>query len=74
MSRSHRRRKKNHQAVKQTTPTYAQLVARYHSGLTSKKEITRRVAAGQPNKAEPAVLLAFKDLKSIALKNGWVTE
>ncbi len=71
-TRSHKRRRGN--VVPQTTPTFQQLADRYLSGLTSRKEITRRVLAGPPNKSTTDVLESFKALESIALGEGWVTE
>ena len=59
--------------VPQTTPTFQQLVDRYLSGLTSRKEITRRVLAGLPNKSPTDVLESFKTLEIIALEEGWIT-
>ena len=70
-TRSHKRRRGN--VVSQTTPTFQQLADRYLSGLTSRKEITRRVLAGAPNKASTEVLESFKALESIALGEGWIT-
>ncbi len=59
-------------AVEQTTPTFQTLLNRYNSGLTSKKEITRRVEAGPPNKATAENHIAYDVLKAIALKKGWI--
>ena len=59
--------------VPQTTPTFQQLVNRYLTGFTSRKEITRRVVAGAPNKASTEVLESFKALENIALEEGWIT-
>ena len=59
--------------VPQTTPTFQQLTDRYLSGLTSRKEITRRVVAGPPNKCTPEDLESFKALENIALEEGWIT-
>ncbi len=70
-TRSHKRHRSN--AVAQTTPTFQTLVNRYLSGLTSRKEITRRVLAGPPNKSPTDVLESFKALESIALGEGWIT-
>ena len=70
-TRSHKRRRGN--VVAQTTPTFQQLADRYLSGLTSRKEITRRVLAGLPNKSPTDVLESFKALESIALGEGWIT-
>lgn len=70
-TRSHKRHRSN--AVAQTTPTFQTLVNRYLSGLTSRKEITRRVLAGLPNKSPTDVLESFKALESIALGEGWIT-
>ena len=70
-TRSHKRRRGN--VVAQTTPTFQQLADRYLSGLTSRKEITRRVLAGPPNKSPTDVLESFKALESIALGEGWIT-
>ncbi len=70
-TRSHKRHRSN--AVAQTTPTFQTLVDRYLSGLTSRKEITRRVLAGPPNKSPTDVLESFKALESIALGEGWIT-
>ena len=70
-TRSHKRHRSN--AVAQTTPTFQQLADRYLSGLTSRKEITRRVLAGPPNKSPTDVLESFKALESIALGEGWIT-
>ena len=70
-TRSHKRHRSN--AVAQTTPTFQTLVDRHLSGLTSRKEITRRVLAGPPNKSPTDVLESFKALESIALGEGWIT-
>lgn len=59
-------------AVEQTTPTFQILLDRYHSGFTSKKEITRRVEAGPPNKETAENHIAYDALKVIALKEGWI--
>lgn len=69
-NRSHKRRRA--QAVPQTTPTFQQLVDRYLSGLTSRKEITRRVLAGAPNKSSTEVKESFATLETIALEEGWI--
>lgn len=60
--------------VPQTTPTFQQLTDRYFSGLTSRKEITRRVVAGPPNKASIEVLESFNALRYIALAEGWMSD
>jgi len=62
-----------HDAVPQTTPTFQQLIDRYLSGLTSRKEITRRVLAGPPNKSSAEVKESFEALETIALEEGWIT-
>lgn len=59
-------------AVPQTTPTFQQLVDRYLSGLTSRKEITRRVLAGPLNKSSSEVKESFEALEAIALEEGWI--
>lgn len=70
--KTHRRRKKHRGAVKQTTPTFQVLIERFESGLTCRKEITRRVLAGPPNKCAEEVKNNFAQLHIIALKEGWV--
>jgi len=70
--KTHLKRKKHREAVSQTTPTFQTLVDRYNSGLTSRKEITRRVEAGVPNKISGEIKKSFEALKIIALKEGWV--
>lgn len=71
-TRSHKRRRGN--VALQTTPTFHHLTNKYRSGFTSRKEITRRVVAGPPNKASVEVLESFKILANIALEEGWITE
>ena len=66
--------RRNARAVPQTTPTFQELTDRYLLGITSRKEITRRILAGAPNKASIEVLESFKTLETIALQEGWVTE
>ena len=61
-----------HDPVPQTTPTFQQLIDRYLSGLTSRKEITRRVLAGPPNKSSAEVTESFEALETIALEEGWI--
>jgi hypothetical protein len=64
--------RRNRAAVEQTTPTFQTLLNRYNSGLTSKKEITRRVEVGPPNKETAENHIAYDALKVIALKEGWI--
>ena len=70
--KTHLKRKKHREPVSQTTPTFQILVDRYKSGLTSRKEITRRVEAGAPNKPSGEIKKSFETLQSIALKEGWI--
>ena len=69
-TRSHKRHRSN--AVAQTTPTFQTLVDRHLSGLTSRKEITRRVEARVSTKSSGDPKKSFETLKAIALKEGWV--
>lgn len=69
--KTHLRRKKNREAVASTTPTFQQLVDRYHGGLISRKEITRRVKANL-SKPSDDVKKSFETLKAIALTEGWI--
>ena len=70
--KTHLRRKKHREAVSQTTPTFQTLVDRYNSGLTSRKEITRRVEARVSTKSSGDPKKSFETLKAIALKEGLV--
>lgn len=70
--KTHLRRKKHREAVSQTTPSFQTLVDRYNSGLTSRKEITRRVEARASTKSSGEFKKSFEALKAIALKEGWV--
>lgn len=64
--------RRKHVAVEQTTPTFQTLLNRYNSGLTSQKEITRRVEAGPPNKTTAENHIAYDALVVIAFKEGWI--
>lgn len=70
--KTHRVRKKHRGPVKQTTPTFRTLIERFENGFTSRKEITRRVLAGAPNKCADEVKVDFIQLHNIALEEGWV--
>ncbi len=70
--KTHHIRKKQREPIPQTTPTFQTLVDRYNNGLTSRKEITRRVEAGIPNKSSVELKQSFEALKKIALKEGWM--
>ena len=72
--KTHRSRKKHRAAVNQITPTFRKLIERFESGLTSRKEITRRVLVGSPNKCAEEVKADFIQLHNIALKEGWVKD
>jgi hypothetical protein len=72
--KTHLKPHKRREAVSQATPTFQTLVNRYNSGLTSRKEITRRVEANVSTKSSGDIKKSFEALKSIALKEGWIKE
>lgn len=62
-----RRRKK--EPVKQTRPSLRALINRYKSGLTSKREVLRRVKRKAPTDETKT---DFIELRALAVDAGWV--
>jgi len=67
-------RRRKREPIKQTAPSFHKLLEHYHSGLRSRKEITRRVKDGPPNKVNEETLAAYEALRAVALENDWIQE